>query len=129
MPGVSRPRSQSARALAVLVDAPGREFSTGQVADALGIGREQEGARHRLGATLATRWRTAAVGTDWRRVHRTSSGGWVFRPDFPERPRQAAEPRSGSRFTQVGQEGETVVLQGPDGRLWVARPLVDAVAP
>ena len=121
------PASQSSRALAVLTSAPGSARSTQELADGLAIPGDDYAARHRLGATLATRWRTAAAGTDWRRVHRTPDGGWVFLPELPERPPRSSDVRSSGQappgFVEVTRNGETVVLADGAGRLWVATPL------
>jgi hypothetical protein len=103
------PGSRAGRLLALLKSTPDEAWETAALADALGLQSNQV-AQALIGAT-----RGCAENSPWQHVQRQSRGVWIYRSSSIVQP-LGWEP--------LGEDGPTlVVLRGPDGRLWVAKPL------
>lgn len=123
--------------LAVLRREPGREFKVAELAEITGLPGRQ------VGTAVAnySRRRSATKGrSEWRHVHRVAHGLYTYdpshtsltcaAPDDCEGDQSGSDAGSGAGsgagWEMVGCDDEVVVLRGPDGALYAARPLSSA---
>lgn len=105
--------SRASRILAYLQAQPNVPIATREIAEALDLE-----VAHVTGAIANKLGRGKMARTDeWRHVAHAHHGAWVYRTEAPPMP-----SRSGD-WVPVGEQPDAVVLRGPDGKLWVARPL------
>jgi hypothetical protein len=109
MPKGVDPSSRAGQLLALLKSTPDQAWTIKALAEAVGIGTSLA-AQTLVGAT-----RSSAEGSLWRHVVRLSRGVWVYSEHAPEEQIVSWKP--------VWQDGDVVVFRGPDGAMWIARPL------
>lgn len=103
------PGSRASRLLAVLRSTPDEAWEITALAEVVGL------EANLAAQSLASAVRHPAEGSPWRQVQRLSRGTWIYR----------SEPvTKAAGWDPLGDDGpDMTVLRGPDGRLWVARPL------
>lgn len=113
--------------LAVLREHPGRRFKVAELAIETGL------SARRTGTALAnySRRRTGGARSEWRHVSRVAHGIYVYDPTPREEPTAADLSADASRsagavtWEMVERDEDVIVLRGPDGRLYAARPLAN----